>query len=116
METLREWLEEKLKARGWKPADLARAARIPDATLSRVLTQSRNAGADVCLAIAKALNEPPEKVFRLAGLLPPLPGSEETTARIVDLLNRLPESEQQLIFELTEWRYQKSQEGKHNGG
>ena len=79
METLSEFLEQKIADHFWRPADLARKAHIPDATLSRILSQSRQAGPDVCKALARALDQPPEKIFRLAGLLPPSrdPGEDE---------------------------------------
>lgn len=79
METLTEYLESEINARFWRPADLAKKAQIPDATLSRILSQSRQAGPGVCKALAKALDQPPEKLFRLAGLLPPSrdPGEDE---------------------------------------
>ena len=79
MHELINYIETELRRRGWRPADLARHARITDASLSRILNESRRAGPDICRAIARALNEPPEKIFRLAGLLPPArdPGDDE---------------------------------------
>jgi len=79
VETLIEYLETEITARFWRPADLAKKAHIRDATLSRILSESRQAGPDVCNALAKALDEPPEKLFRLAGILPPSrdPGEDE---------------------------------------
>ena len=70
MTTLVDYLEDELHRRNWRPADLARAAGVPDATISHILNGSRRAGPDVCNAIARALGEPPERIFRLAGLLP----------------------------------------------
>lgn len=65
------WLEEQINARGWKPVDLAKAAGQYPATINRILNRERNAGPDVCIAIADALHQDPVLVFRLAGLLPP---------------------------------------------
>jgi transcriptional regulator with XRE-family HTH domain len=90
METLSTWIEEQLQKRDWRPADLARVAGIKDATLSRILNETRQAGPDVCNAIAKALDEPPEKVFRLAGILPPLPPPVEEEREALGLLRNLP--------------------------
>ncbi|MCB0165608.1 MAG: helix-turn-helix transcriptional regulator [Anaerolineae bacterium] len=77
MDDLITWLESELKNRQWKPADLARAANVPDATISRILNGRTRAGVETCNALAEALNEPHERVFRLAGLLPPLPAGDD---------------------------------------
>jgi len=75
------WLEHELKNRDWRPIDLARKSKQYPATINRVLNGERNAGPDTCLAIARALDIPPELIFRLAGLLPPCqdPGENEET-------------------------------------
>jgi transcriptional regulator with XRE-family HTH domain len=70
METFPDWLERELGVRGWNLSDLARRAEVSDATISRILSGTRNAGPEVCVAIAQALNYAPELVFRRAGLLP----------------------------------------------
>lgn len=70
-ETFSEWIEEQLNLRGWKPADLARAARVGQTTISNIINGNRNPGPDFCISIARALNVPTELVFRKAGILPP---------------------------------------------
>jgi transcriptional regulator with XRE-family HTH domain len=90
MESLIEYLEAELLRRSWRPADLARAARLPDATISHILNGSRRAGPEVCSALARALDEPPERIFRLAGLLPPLPPEVEEETEAVRILRSLP--------------------------
>jgi transcriptional regulator with XRE-family HTH domain len=70
------WLELQLGARGWRPADLATAAGLPNATITRILNGERRAGPDVATAIAQAFDLSPEFVFRRAGLLPESPGPE----------------------------------------
>jgi len=89
METLVNFLEAELARRAWRPADLARAAGVPDATISHILNGSRRAGPEVCNALARALDEPPERVFRLAGLLPPLPPAVEEEREAVRILRGL---------------------------
>ena len=90
MTTLVEYLEEELVSRSWRPADLARAAGLPDATISHVLNGSRRAGPEVCNALARALDEPPETIFRLAGLLPPVAPAVEDEREAVTILRGLP--------------------------
>jgi transcriptional regulator with XRE-family HTH domain len=90
MTTLIEFLEAELARRAWRPADLARAANVPDATISHILNGSRRAGPEVCSALARGLDEPPERIFRLAGLLPPLPPAVEEEHEAVRILRGLP--------------------------
>ena len=67
MKDFSEWLEEQLNDRGLKPADLTNSAKIGKGTVYNVLNRTRRPGPDICLAIAQALNLPPEEVFRKAG-------------------------------------------------
>ena len=90
MTTLLEFLEEELVSRSWRPADLARAAGVPQATISHILNGSRRAGPEVCNALARALGERPERIFRLAGLLPSLPPAVEEEREAVAILRDLP--------------------------
>ena len=107
METFSDWIETQLNDKGWKPADLARAAGVTDAALSRVLSGSRNPGPDLCRAIARALNEPAEKVFRLAGLLPPLPASDDSTLQeLLELARNLPPDQRQQALDYIRFLYQ----------
>ena len=88
-----EWLQTELNKRQWTQAELARRANTTDATLSRIISGTRQAGPDAALAIARALKEPPERVFRLAGLLPPGPSSEQMQEirELAELLGSLPD-------------------------
>lgn len=79
METFFQWLEDQLRIRGWKPADLSRASGISNATISRILNSTRQAGPDACRKIARALNISQEEVFRQRGFLDPLPSGVQGT-------------------------------------
>ncbi len=61
-----EWLEAEMKKRAWRPSELAKAAGLYQSTLGKVLNRERDAGAEVCTAIAYALKFPSEEVFRRA--------------------------------------------------
>lgn len=99
MNPLSDWIFDELNQRGWTPAELAKRAGVNTGTLSRVLTGDRNAGPDLCRAIAKALGEPPEKVFRIAGLLPALATTEDTALQeLMELArNMSPEDRTELL-------------------
>jgi transcriptional regulator with XRE-family HTH domain len=82
-----EWIEEQLRQRDWKPADLARAASVRDSTISRVLNGNAKAGPELCNAMASALDVNPVEVFRIAELLPPSVGTiDELTPEEAELI------------------------------
>jgi hypothetical protein len=73
------WLESQLEERGWKPADLAKEMgdeKKYSATISRVLSEQRGVGDEVCRRIAHALNLPQAVVFYQAGLLTEHPAAD----------------------------------------
>jgi transcriptional regulator with XRE-family HTH domain len=109
MENFPEWIEKQLVQRDWRPSDLARVAGIADATLSRILNETRKAGPETCVAIARALRIPPERVFRKARLLPPLIAGDDDDSiqEMIEILRRLPAPERLDLLEYMEYRYQR---------
>jgi len=78
MVTFGEWLEAELKERGWRQADLARAAGLYRQTINRVVRDERQRPDDETLqAIAKALGYDAEYVYRQAKRLPKKKNPEE---------------------------------------
>ena len=111
MEKFIPWLLEELHKRSWRPADLAHRAGLSTGSLSNVLSGNRNAGPDICNAVARALGEPEEKVFRLAGLLPPLPAEEdELLNEVTEAFKRLTPEKRREVLEYTKWRLQRQQQ------
>lgn len=72
-----QWLEEEIETRGWTLRELGRRSGLTHVAISNVLNGVRNPGVEFCLKIARALQTPPELVFRCAGLLPDVEGVEE---------------------------------------
>lgn len=68
--TFATWLDKELEKRGWNKSELARRANVGQSSISLIYSEKRNPGVEICLAIAKALDLPPEEVYRAAGLLP----------------------------------------------
>lgn len=89
MDNFSDWLVLQMDERGWKQADLARAANLDTAVISNVINNRRKAGEIVCRAIAKAFTVPPETVFRAAGLLPPKTSQNEKLDEALHLLSML---------------------------
>ena len=99
METFQEWLETELNRRDWRIADLARRASVDKGNLSRVLSGLRNPGPDICLAIARALNVPPEDVFRQAGILPPKAEVDAKSEEMLHLFQQLKAEDQERLLQ-----------------
>lgn len=84
---------------------------MAQATISNVISGNRAPGPDLCRAIAHALGEPEEKVFRLAGLLSPLPASDDPIlTELRDLVNNLPPSQRKEAVRYLRYLYQSSQD------
>lgn len=110
--TFNDWLEQELKNRRWRQTDLAQAMGMSDSTISHLLAGNRNPGPDLCNGIARAFGIPPEEVFRMAGLLPPLPEEDDEMARrIVESFKRLPIEKRREILSFVEWKVQEALSG-----
>jgi DNA-binding XRE family transcriptional regulator len=93
MNDLIDWLNAGVEQKAWTYADVSRLGGISKSTLSSFVSGKSKPGIDLCLAIARAFREPPEKIFRLAGILPPVvvkqcPELEE----VREMLAYLPDS------------------------
>lgn len=108
------WLGGELKTRGWSHRELARRAGLSQTAVSTVLSGQRQPGWDFCVAIAEALGESPEQLFRRAGLLPSLPAPEQdaTLRDLVEYARQLSSGERLMVLEYTQWRYQQEQARK----
>ncbi len=94
------WLEGELHQRGWSQADLAKRARISRAVVSKILGGHTRPTVETLLAIARALEYPPEVVFRKAGILPPSMSVDQEEAEILlHLFSRLSPEERREILD-----------------
>ena len=93
-----EWVNTEMAIRGWNLSELARAAHITPTALEHGLRLPR---LEFCHALARAFNTYPDKVLRLAGLLPPDPEEArraiERRERIEYLANFLDEDDLKFI-------------------
>ena len=111
MDKFKPWLLQELKTRSWRRVDFARRAGLSMASLSDVLNGIYRPGPDMCTAIAQALGEPPEKVFRLAGLLPPLPAAEdELLPELIEIFKRLTPEKRREVSDYARWQLQRQQQ------
>lgn len=95
--TFAEWIEEQLRERGWKQADLARESGLDTGYLSRIINMERRIGPESCVAIANALMLPPDLVFTKAGLLPSKP-QDDITREATHLFDQLSDADQETVL------------------
>lgn len=110
---LRTWVGREIKRLGWSYRELARQAGISHTLISRTLSGDMPASADFCIKVAQALGESPEKVLRLAGILPLLPDSEDdpTLSEAIDTLRNLPPNQRKEALRYIRYLYQTGQDG-----
>lgn len=85
-----EWIEHERDVRGWSIRELSRRSGLSSGTVSDVLSDRTNPGFEFCRGIARALGEPPEKVLRLAGLLPRRTSKNEQIDELLHYYDQLP--------------------------
>lgn len=94
----RDWLSRELDRRSWSHNELARRTGISQAQVSSVLKGQRTVTCTFCIQIATALDETPEHVLRLAGILPKLFGDDSTLQELTDAARTLtPEQRQEVL-------------------
>jgi len=107
------WLESELDARSWRPADLARAAGLPQATVGNILNGNRELGLKTAVALALALDVPADMVLRRAGLLPPQPGPERDPSfqEIAEIMRGMSPDERREVVDYALWRFRRRGKG-----
>jgi len=96
------WINEELESRGWTMRELARRSGVSHAAISLVLSEQQRPTFEFCEKIARGLGEPPEKIFRIAGLLPRLTNDQEVAEQVLHYLEQMP-PEQQRQYLLIGW-------------
>lgn len=107
-----DWLLDWLNKKGWNQSELATRAGVTRTAISDVLSGRRNPGPDLCLALSRALNLPPETVFRAAGLLPPVSPDTEYQEQFFHYLSQLSPDERQEILELLRFKTERQKDKK----
>jgi transcriptional regulator with XRE-family HTH domain len=95
------FIEQEISTRGWSIRELARRSELAPTTISDVLGQHTKPGVRFCNGIARAFREPPEHIFRLAGLLPPIITGKETETELLGYFRYLDEDNQNRIIAIT---------------
>jgi transcriptional regulator with XRE-family HTH domain len=109
MSALSDWLADELTRRGWSHNELARRAGVSQPNVSAIV-KGQNPGCDFCIKIAAALGESPEKVLRLAGILPPASEDDPTLAELHDLVSNLPLAKRKEALQYLRFLYRREDE------
>lgn len=104
------WLSNEAERRGWTLNELARRSGLSSAGISMLSTGQRNPGFDACVAIARALGHPPEKVLRVAGLLPDTDPDSEPIKEILEILNQLLPGRRDQVLSFARFMYREQLE------
>ena len=106
-DTFRVWLTKELEQRGWSHGELARRAEVSRPLISRTLSGDMVASADFCIKIAQTLGEAPEKVLRLADILPQAPSDDDPTMQeIIEILHNMTVGQREEILRYSRYVYQ----------
>ena len=114
-----EWLQEEMDKRGWSQSDLARSAELNRAVINKLLNGKSHPQPSTLEAISRALKIPIETIYRVAGLLPVNPDSDDVAAEALYIFKSIQNAQRRatamtllkaLIME--EENEQRSEKGK----
>lgn len=110
-----DWLSQELDLRRLSHRKLADQAGYSHTLISKVLSGKMNPSSDFCIRIAVVLGEPPEKLLRLAGHIPPSSEPGATDKILEELLNvaeKMTSKNREDLLNYARYRYQQQQEKK----
>jgi transcriptional regulator with XRE-family HTH domain len=85
---------------------------VSQGAIAHIIAGRRNAGPEMCEGIARAFKLPPEKVFRLAGLLPPARDENPSDEELQHLFDQLSVTEQEDILSWIRLKVEKNKGDK----
>jgi len=80
---------------------LAGLAGVTPATISYIINEKVGISPDLCLELSRVFNTSPEKVFRLAGILPPALPESPTTRELVYMFGQLDDDDRERVMQIT---------------
>lgn len=92
MTKLTDFLNKRLEELDWSMRELSRKTSLSHATISNVLSERSPVSADFCVEVARVLHERPERLLRMAGILPPTPEEARAQNPILDEIYTLVEA------------------------
>ncbi len=112
-----DWLDRRLRDKGWNDLRLAQEAHVSHALISLARSGERDLGPGALIAIARALDVPPEVPLRKAHLLPDgrmPPVNVQEMAYVFGCLGEADQEDLLLLarvkFERRKWRGRKGRQ------
>ena len=84
-----EWLQAEMDKREWSQSDCARGADLNRAVINKLLNRKSKPQPATLVALARAFKIPVETAYRAAGLLPPSPDGDDTSAELIHIFNSI---------------------------
>lgn len=93
------WLKEALKDKGWSQRHLAERIGMGQSAISKTISGKTKPTAELVIRIANAMGESPERLLRMAEILPQV-YEDETSVEITEIVQGLskPKRKQVLDF------------------
>ena len=104
---LASWLDRELGTRGWSIREMARRAGVSHTAIADALNRKGRPSADLCVAIADALDVSAVEIVQRAGILPPDPPETAAWRRLNEMWARLSDEDQKRVLEIVETWVQK---------
>lgn len=115
METFGEWLKSQIKSAGITQQELADRIGLKPAQISRIVSGTRGTSIESLASIATALHIQPEKAFRVACGLPPIPELNEIIEEIIFDLRQLPDREKEDIRDTVKAKVKRHERERDEG-
>jgi transcriptional regulator with XRE-family HTH domain len=113
LENLIRWINQQLNDQNLSIRKLAERMGMSNSHISQILSGRAEPGIKFYLKVAEAFNERPEKIFRLAGILPATGDEDEATiAEIATMLQDLPPSERREVLDYARYRRERYRRGE----
>ena len=107
MDKIGEWINSKLRERGWSQAELARRAGVSRTSISDAISGKENVGSNLATAIARALDVSEMEVLQLAGIVQSNHSIDDRAARLAYRIGQLPAEDQEIIDAMIDGLFQR---------
>ena len=101
------WLGQEMKKRRLSQRELSRLSGVAQGLISEVINQKREPSQKFVTAVAAALGEPPEKLLRIADILPPA-DEDDTLQELIELARNMSPEDRKAVLEFARFKFRKS--------